>query len=163
MKKLIIIIASLFVAFSAFGQSAKDIYNKYSDLPEVSAVYISPAMFRMIGKLPNVTMENGEGEDLDLSPIIQKLNGFYLLEIENGKKADLLFADVKKLMGNKKFEILFEAKEDGEVTRLYTAGNEKLVNSLVLTTKEEDSMTFIILEGNMDRAELENILAQSAK
>ena len=69
MKKILIIIAFLLLAMEAFGQSAKDLYNKYSDLNGVSAVYVSPAMFRMIGKLPDVDMESESGEKVNLTPI----------------------------------------------------------------------------------------------
>lgn len=164
MKKILIIIAFLLLAMEAFGQSAKDLYNKYSDLNGVSAVYVSPAMFRMIGKLPDVDMENSKGEKVNLTPIINTLSGFYLLDVdENSSAATQLQADVKKLLDGKKFELLFEAKENGETTRLFTAGDGKKVSSLILITRDGEDFTFMSLEGNMNRDELENILAEAAK
>ncbi|MCR4843497.1 MAG: DUF4252 domain-containing protein [Bacteroidales bacterium] len=163
MKKLIIIIASLLVAVSAFGQNAKELYNKYSDLKGVSAVYVSPAMFRMIGKLPDMDMEAENGEKVNLTPIVKNLSGFYLLDIEDTTVADKLYAEVRHMIDGKKYELLFEAKDNGEVTRLFTNGNGKTVSSIILTTKDGDEFTFMSLEGNMDREQLENILAESAK
>ena len=164
MKKILIIIAFLLLAMEAFGQSAKDLYNKYSDLNGVSAVYVSPAMFRMIGKLPDMDMESESGEKVNLTPIVKNLSGFYLLEVDNNTTAaDHLYAEVQSLLGKKKFELLFEAKDDGEVTRLFTSGSDKTVSALILTTRDAESFTFMRLEGNMDREQLENILAESAK
>ena len=56
MKKIITILTALTLAVAAFAQSGKDLYNKYSDLEGINAVYISPAMFRMIGKIPTEAM-----------------------------------------------------------------------------------------------------------
>ena len=47
MKRIIIIATLLLASISAFAQSGKSIYQKYSDAENVSAVYISSAMFRM--------------------------------------------------------------------------------------------------------------------
>ena len=41
-------------ALTASAQNYKSLYQKYSDDERVTAVYISPAMFKMIGKLPEV-------------------------------------------------------------------------------------------------------------
>jgi len=163
MKKIVLIIAIFFLAIEAFGQSARDMYNRYSDEEGVTAVYISPAMFRMIGKLPDMNMEAADGGNVDLSPIVRKLSGFYLLEVDNGPVADKLYAEVKKLVLGKKYELLMEVKDDGDLTRIYSIGGEKTVSAVVLTTKDEESFTFMSLEGNMDREQLENILAESAK
>lgn len=164
MKKIMTLVAALCLAVTAFAQNAKELYNKYSDLEGVSAVYVSPAMFRMIGKLPDVDMENAKGEKVNLTPIINTLSGFYLLDVEeNSSAAAQLQADVKKLLDGKKFELLFEAKENGETTRLFTSGDGKKVNSLVLITRDGEDFTFMSLEGNMNRDELENILAEAAK
>lgn len=162
MKKLIIILTALLVGISSFAQSGKDLYNKYSDLDGVSAVYVSPAMFRMIGKIPDIEMEANGGENVNLTPIIKSMTGFYLLEADNADVAARLHAEVKRLLDGKQYELLFEAKENGEATRLYTTGNDNTVTSLVLVSKENSELTFICLEGRMDREELENILAEAA-
>ena len=46
MKRILVMTVAVLTAVSAFAQSGKDIYNRYSGREGVSAVYISPAMFR---------------------------------------------------------------------------------------------------------------------
>lgn len=162
MKKIYTILTALLLAVTAFAQSGRELYNKYSDLEGVSAVYVSPAMFRLIGKIPDIDVEATDGQNVNLTPIIKSMTGFYLLDAEEPGVAQKLFAEVKRLLDGKKYELLFEAKENGEVTRLYTAGNDNIVSSLILTTKEASEFTFMCLEGKMDREELENILAETA-
>ena len=46
MKRFILIALAALFGAGAFAQDGKSIYNKYSEAENVSAVYISPAMFR---------------------------------------------------------------------------------------------------------------------
>lgn len=163
MKKFYTILTALLLAVTAFAQSGKELYNKYSDLDGVSAVYVSPAMFRMIGKLPDLDVEAKNGEKVNLTPIIKNLSGFYLLTADKPAVVDKLYAEVKRVVDNRKCELLFEAKEDGEITRLYSFGNGNTISSVILTSKDAEEFTYICLEGNMDREQLENILAEAAK
>ena len=67
MKRICAIAAAMLLTITAFAQDGKSIYNKYSDLKGVTAVYVSPAMFRLMGKIPDINLGDG---DLNLSPII---------------------------------------------------------------------------------------------
>ena len=159
MKRLIIIIAMLALSVTALAQNGKQLYAKYSDLPGVEAVYISPAMFRIIGQIPDVEF-NDKG--INFSSIIKSMTGFYILNASSGDPAARLFADVKKYIDSGKYELLMEAKDDGQVVRMFTVGDEKTVNSFVMLAREEDEVTFISIDGKMDRKEMENLLAKAA-
>ncbi len=156
MKRLIIIFALLALSITALAQNGKQLYSKYSDLPGMEAVYISPAMFRIIGKIPDVELND---KDINFSSIIKSMTGFYAKDTETGAK---LFADVKHFIDAGKYELLMEAKEDGEVVRMYTVGDEKTVTSFVMLARDKEEVSFISFDGNMDRQEMENILAQAA-
>ena len=84
MKRLVIILAMLAVSVSALAQSGRQLYSKYSDLPGTEAVYVSPAMFRLIGKIPDVEMQDGS---VNFGPIIKSLSGLYILNIPKSDAA----------------------------------------------------------------------------
>ena len=159
MKRIYTLLLALCIAVSALAQSGKDLYRKYSDLPEVSAVYISPAMFRIIGRLPDVSLKE---ENVDLAPIIRSMSGFYLLSCETEAVGGKLYNEVSRLVDGGKYELLLETKEDGSVARLYSVGGEKEISSLVFLSKDGPEVTYIGIDGRMDRAQLENILAEAA-
>ncbi len=140
------------------AQKALNLYNKYSDEKGMSAVYISPAMFRLIGKVPSIRMEG----DVDISPIIKNLSGMYILNCEDPELAQRLRGDVDKYMNTGKYELLMEAKEDGEVTRMYTIGNDKIIKSFVLLSVEPGETSFISFEGEIPREKLEDAIAKAA-
>ena len=157
MKHFIILIAALLLTLSAAAQNGKSIYQKYSDEENVSAVYISPAMFRLIGKIPDVNPGDGE---VNLSPIIRSLSGMYLINSENEKINGNLRAEAERFIKSGKYEMLMEAKDSGQTVRMYTVGNEKTVEGFVMLAAEAASVTFICLDGQMPRDEFETLMAK---
>ena len=158
MKRIILLAVLLLSALAASAQSGKSIYQKYSDAEGVSAVYISPAMFRLIGKIPD--LEVGENH-VNLAPLIRSLSGLYIINSENGRVNEKLGAEVSRFISNGRYELLMEAKDAGEVVRMYTVGTEKIVNSFVMVAAEGPETTFICLDGQMDRQELETVLVET--
>ena len=162
MKRIAAFVAAMFLLTAAsWAQDGKGIYNKYSDNDEVSAVYISSSMFKLMGKVPN--MELGEGSSMDLGSIIKNLNSMYLLDCEDPDLCNEIKADVSKFIKKYDFEMLMEIKDKGEVVRIYTTGNEKTVTQFILTASEYEAFTFICLDGTMSRADLEKAIAKATQ
>ena len=158
MKRLFVIAALLLTGIMAHAQDSKSIYNKYSDENGVSAVYISPSMFKMLGKLPEI--EVGDyGAKVDITPIVNTLKGFYFLSASDEGIIRRLNNDVKSLLGKGSYELMMEAKQDGETVRFYTDGDDKIVRSFVMMSLDADSATFISMDGLINREALEKALA----
>ena len=160
MKQLYILVAMLLLGISAFAQDGRSLYNKYSDYDNVEAVYISPAMFRLIGKIPDMEMD---GENVNLGPIIKSLSGLYILSIKQGNVADDLTDDVNRFIKKGQYELLMEAKDSGEVTRMYTVGDDFVVNSFVLLSHDGAETNFICIDGTIPRDKLEELIADAVK
>jgi len=160
MKQLYILVAMLLVSVSAIAQDGRSLYNKYSDNPNVEAVYISPAMFRLIGKIPDMQVENGS---VNLGPIVKSLSGLYILSIKEGQVAEQLADDVNRFINKGQYELLMEAKDSGEVMRMYTVGDDFVVNSFVMLAREGNEINFICLDGTIPRDQLEELIAEAAK
>ena len=159
MKKFYMLVAMLLLSVSAFAQDGRSLYNKYSDFDNVEAVYISPAMFRLIGKIPDIQME---GDNVNLAPVIKSLSGLYILTISDGNLAADLTADVNRFIQKGEYELLMEAKDNGEVTRMYTVGDERTVNSFVLLSRDGAETNFICIDGTIPRDQLEDLIAKAA-
>ena len=161
MKRRAAFVTAVFLLTAgAWAQDGKGIYNKYSDNEEVSAVYISSSMFKLMGKVPN--MEVGEGS-INLGSIIKNLNSMYLLDCEDPELCKEIKSDVNKFVKKYEFEMLMEIKDKGETVRIYTTGNEKTVSQFILTADENEAFTFICLDGTMSRAELEKAIAKATQ
>ena len=160
MKQLYILAAMLLVSVSAAAQDGRSLYNKYSDNANVEAVYISPAMFRLIGKIPDMEVEDGS---VNLGPIVKSLSGLYILSIKEDRIAEELADDVNRFIKKGQYELLMEAKDNGEVMRMYTVGDDFVVNSFVMLARQGDEVDFICLDGTMPREQLENLIAEASK
>ena len=145
---------------NAWSQDGKGIYNKYSDNEEVSAVYISSSMFKLIGRVPDMNVGDGS---MNLGPLIKSLNCMYLIDCDDPDVSREIKSDVNKFINKYKFDMLMEVKDRGETVRIYTTGNEKTVTQFILTASEESAFTFICLDGTMSREELEKVIAKAAK
>lgn len=160
MKRLYALLVMLAVSVAAFAQNGRSLYNKYSDYENVEAVYISPAMFRLMGKIPDMELQE---ENVNLGPIIKSLSGLYILSTTREDIAADLAADVNHFIQRGSYELLMEAKDNGEVMRLYTVGDEQIVNSLVMLARDAAETSFICLDGTMPRDQLEALIAEATK
>lgn len=152
----------LLVAVGAFAQEGRNIYNKYSDSEGVSAVYISPAMFKLIGKIPELNVEVGEGENMDLAPLIRSFSGFYMLDMSGSAKSADMASDVEAMVKKGRYELLMEVKDDGDNVNIYTVGNEKTIESFVFLCRSDGDVQFICIDGTMNRSEVETLIAKAA-
>lgn len=150
----------LLLAVGAFAQEGKKLYNKYSDQEGVSAVYISPAMFKLVGQLPDINVDMANGEKMDVAPLVRSFSGFYMLSFEQKSAASAeLYKEVTAMVNKGNFELLMEVKDSGSTVRMYTLGDEKTVSSFVCIINEDDETMFFSLEGSMDRSDLEKLIA----
>ena len=160
MKRIYALLVMLAVSVAAVAQNGRSLYNKYSDYDNVEAVYISPAMFRLMGKIPDMELQE---ENVNLGPIIKSLTGLYILSTTREDIAADLAADVNHFIQRGSYELLMEAKDNGEVMRLYTVGDEQIVNSLVMLARDAAETSFICLDGTMPRDQLEAVIAEATK
>lgn len=156
MKKLIIMAVAMFLSMAAFAQDGKSIYSRYSGKEGVSSVYISPAMFRLMGKLPEMQVS---GENINLSSILTSFSGLYLIESKNKSINSSLKADVENAVKKGNYELLLEANDSGELVQMYTIG-EDIVKSLIFYTVSGDEYTFISIDGNIKMSDLMEMIAR---
>ena len=163
MKRIIILAALLLSVTIASAQEGKNIYNRYSGGEGVSAIYISPSMFRIIGKLPDLEMKTSEGDSMDLAPLISSFHGFYMLDISNPATVSAINQDVASMISKGRYELMMEVKDEGETLQIYTYGNEKIIQSFVFIASEGDSLQFICIDGEMSRSDIEKLIVDSIK
>lgn len=160
MKKISLIIIALMASIAMQAQDYKSLYQKYSDDDRVTAVYISPAMFKLIGKLPEVKIEDN---GVDFGPMIKSMTGFYLLQTEDKDLADKIFKDVSKVVNGHKFETLMEVKDKGERVNVFSLGDKNFLKSLLFTAFQGNETTFISIDGLIKRDDVENAIGAAAK
>ena len=157
MKKIIIIaLAAIISMTSAAAQnSKKQIYIDYSGKPGVSAVYISPAMFKLMKAVPDIEIND---QDVNFSRFIRTLEGMYILNIEEPEMASQLVRDVEKELINGRHELLMEAVEGSETTRIYVVEKDSIISDLVLLARDGSSTSYISITGQMPLEEISKMI-----
>ena len=163
MKRIIILAVLLLSATIASAQEGKNIYNRYSGGKGVSAVYISPSMFKIIGKLPDLEMETADGNFMNLAPLISSFQGFYMLDISNPTTVSAINQDVASMISKGRYELMMEVKDEGETLQIYTSGNEKIIECFIFIASDGESVQFICIDGEMNRSEIEKLIAGSVQ
>ena len=163
MKRIIILAILLLSATIASAQEGKNLYNRYSGGKGVSAVYISPSMFKIIGKLPDLEMKTDDGNSINLAPLISTFQGFYMLDISNSTTAAAINKDVALMISKGRYELRMEVKDEGDTLRIYTSGDEKIIESFVFIASDKDSVQFICIDGEMNRSDIDNFIASLHK
>ena len=157
MKKILLSVILAVLSVGAFAQTGKSLYEKYSDLDGVEAVYISPAMFKMIGKL---SLDMGE-EDVDIARLVRSLKGMYILNIPNSGPANQLAGEVSKLIRGGRYELLMEAKDSGDHMQMFTNGDDDIIRSFIMLNTDGDETSFICFDGDIVRNDFEEVIAKS--
>jgi hypothetical protein len=60
-----------------------------------------------------------------------------------------------------RYELIMEVKDEGETLQMYTSGNEKTIESFVFISSDRDSVQFICIDGEMNRSDIEKLIASS--
>ena len=157
MKKIIIIALAFIIsmASAAAQNSKKQIYIDYSGKPGVSAVYISPAMFKLMKSVPDIEIND---QDVNFSRFIRTLEGMYILNIEEPEMASQLVRDVEKELINGRHELLMEAVEGSETTRIYVVEKDSIISDLVLLARDGSSTSYISITGQMPLEEISKMI-----
>lgn len=155
MKKFFLTAVFILVALSASAQDANNIYKKYSDASNVSSVFISPAMFKLLGKLPDVQVNESE---VNFSNVVKSMRGMYVIDSENSSINADLRKDVEKLVDSGRYELLMEARDNGEKFNIYIVPKGENVSSFVLFANEGEECTFICIDGDISMKELQKML-----
>lgn len=146
MKKIYLIAILVLMTISASAQSPKSIYNKYRNEKEVTTIYISPTMFKLIGAIPELDLAD---EDVNITPIVKSLDAMYIIECEDFKTSQSLVNDVKSLISKKKYELIMETKEGDDIVEMYIISDGQVVNSFIILCAESDEVVYMMFEGHI--------------
>ncbi len=158
MKKIVFMAVLILSCVGAFAQSGNSIYMKYSEKPMVNSVYISPSMFKLMGQLPDMEMDD---ETVNLTAAVKTLSGLYILESENKGVNDNIAKDLAKMVQSSEYELLMESKDDGEMMRIYIVSDGDYVKSFVLYSLDEEECDFICIEGNMLKTQMMSLIGEA--
>ena len=150
--KYILLILCLFCTIYSFGQDK--LFDKYTEMDNVTSVYISKAMFQM---MPNI---NNTG--LNLMNMKGKIESLQLATTEKKEISDQMRKEFTKLVGRQHSELM--RVRDGKTRATFYADMKgEQVKDLLMLAETDSSFTVIQLLGNFTLQDIQEIAKEMEK
>ena len=131
------ILLLLFLCCTSICFAQNKLFDKYSEMDNVTSVSISKAMFQM--------MPNFETNGLNLMNLKGKIEGLQILTTENNSIKETMRNDFKNLIG-KDHEELMKVKDDGETVAFYVQPKtDKKIKELIMLVDDGDCGEFTVI------------------
>ena len=137
--RILLVVAMVVTSLQANAQVKA--FEKYADMKNVSYVYISKFMLRMVdaSSAPSVPGVNTQS-------LMKKLNGIQIISSDNKNAIARLKADAQSIVKQGKCELLMQVDEDGDKVRIYhREGKQQSV--VIMMADEEDEFSVIVFSG----------------
>ena len=146
-NKLLLMAFALLLSLTATAQNS--IFEKYSDMRNVSSVYISKTMIEMQPDLYT--------RDLYIGKVAGQLDAVYVISTrDNNIKRDLR-KDIEQYVHKGKYELLMKQKGTVSKSSFYVRKRGDKVQELVMISDGAASLKFVILTGNLTLKDIQNI------
>ena len=146
MKRILISIAIIFMALSAFSQNnaIDDLFDKYSDKEGFTTVYISSKMFSMFS--------SKDQKDQDLNNLINRLKSIRILSVEDStlNKTINFYNELSKKLDFSAYEELMVVKEGNNTTKFLVKENGGTISELLVITGGTGGNALISIKGDLD-------------
>lgn len=152
MKRQILFLLIALCTFTALS-AQNDLYKKYSGKKGVTSVYVSKALLEM---MPSFDVKS---DKIDISNILSKLTGIYILSSSEASITKQLISDSEHFGNNQDYELLLQVKDNGDDIDFYVKRNKSnnLFQEFVMVVNEPVEFMVIQLLGNMTLDDIKNI------
>ncbi|MDD4608789.1 MAG: DUF4252 domain-containing protein [Bacteroidaceae bacterium] len=138
----------LFMACVGAISAQSQLYDKYSEMENVTTVYLSKAM---LGFTPSV-------DGLNMTKVAKKLDAIVILTTEKKETAQLLKADLVKLLSTGVYKALMKVKDEGDHVSFMIKEKDNKVQELLMLVEEKEEMTVIQMIGDINLEDVQSIM-----
>lgn len=148
------ILLILFLCCTSICFAQNKLFDKYSEMDNVTSVYISKAMFQMIPDMKT----NG----LNLTNLKGKIEGLQILTTQNNSIKETMRNDFESLIG-KNHEELMRVKDGKTRATFYVKQKGDLISELIMLANTDNSFNVIQLLGNFTLQDIQEITKEMNK
>lgn len=155
MKNKLIVLVMAIMLLPLTGMAQKNIFEKYSENPDVTYVSIKPKMFQMIAKM-GINVEDEEAKAY--MDMVKSITSFKTIVTDNKG----ISADISKWVKSRSggLEELMEVKDDGSEVKFYVkeGKDEDHVKELLIFVNGIDKMMDDKIEINGKERKIETVI-----
>lgn len=142
------ILLLLFLCCTSLCFAQNKLFDKYSEMDNVTSIYISKAMFQM--------MPSFETNGLNLMNLKGKIEGLQVLSTDNNNIKEKMRTDFKGLIG-KDHEELMRVKDGNTRATFYVKQKGDLISELIMLADTDSSFNVIQLAGKFTLQDIQEI------
>ena len=150
MKSIRMITVVVLLMLPLLCQAQKNLFDTYSDMRNVSSVYISKAMIDMN---PNLF-----AKDIYIGKVSGQLNSVQILSTMDAYIKTGMRKDIRSLVKSSKYELLMKQKSTTSTSEFYIYRKGDKVKELIMFIDGAASLKFVYLEGDMTLKDIQNIM-----
>jgi hypothetical protein len=151
MKIKILLTAILLMAATIAVQAQTNTFDKLSDHEDISTVFISKSLLKMMPDAANVG-------GTDIKGLANKLEQ---MEIYNSKSAaanKLIRTEVDALVKSKTYETLMSIKDKKENMNFYVHKDKGQIKDLIMYVNNPDECTIIRIQGSFTPEDIQSVM-----
>ena len=146
MKRLYFLSILFVMAVISASSQVNSVFDRFSDTKEVTSVYISKVMLRMI---PDV-----DANGLNVGDISSKLDCIRVLSTSNSKMISTISSDFQNEIKKGKYEILLQTNDDGEKVVIYMKSGNDGINEYLIAAEEPNEFNYVLIAGSITPADV---------
>ena len=150
-------LAAVMMLFCIQASAQMEFIEKYEDNKKATYVYVSKALFKMLGS-NKFSTPGGR----DISPIADKLTSLQVVTSQDPATIAEIKDDLAKDVRNYNFEVLLKANDEGEKVTIYFLEGKK-ENYVLISANEEEETSLIALSGTFTMSDIEILSKDSNK
>lgn len=152
MKRLYILtVIAVMFAVSASAQVAK-FFDKYADAEDVTNVYISKTMLRL---MPDI-----KTDDMDLKGLGEKLDYIRILTSVKSSMVSKLKPELTKTVKSSAYEQLVNVNEGKEHTSIYMKSGENGIYDYLIVNEDPGQFNAILIVGKLTPADVQKMMGK---
>ncbi|MEH6408724.1 MAG: DUF4252 domain-containing protein [Leeuwenhoekiella sp.] len=156
MKKIIISLVVLCLSITAFAQSS---FDKFEDMKDVSAMVVTPKMFKLLGK---IDLDSSDPEMKNYINMVNNLEDIKVFSTKNAESAQKMKSEFNSYLSSAKLEQLMRVKDDGKNVKFYfkPGKSDDFVKEFVMFmdgSQGKDDTVIIKITGDIDLREIGKI------
>lgn len=154
MKKIVVtfILSTLCMILTTSCKAQSKLFTDAAKLPDVTSVYVSPAMMKLGGAMMAASNYN------DYKKYIKKIKSMEVLTSDSSESKKKLNAMCDSIIAANKYELLIETTENNDRTMIYSQvpedENTTMSNGLVIVNSDGSDLSVVYINGQIDVAEI---------
>ncbi len=157
MKRVLIIILTLAIAFPVWAQSQQDaitkFLSKYAADEDFTVVTVTSKMFSLFADI-----DPGDPDEKEAMEAISKIKGLRILALENDSiKALAVYKEAKALIPEKEYEELMTIRSEGTDMKFLIKEAKGTIVELLLIAGGNDEFFIMSLVGDIDLSQISKL------